>query len=94
MLFIIPTYNRAHIVSRAIDSVLEQTYENWLSSLDHIKLVRNFNLDEVLALVSELSRLPKEDIQLPTLKDNYQPLVDALTKPFNSKENADTDKDQ
>ena len=73
---------------------IEQTYENWLSSLDHIKLVRNFNLDEVLALVSELSRLPKEDIQLPTLKENYQPLVDALTKPFNSKENADTDNDQ
>lgn len=26
---IIPTYNRAHLISRAIDSVINQTYENW-----------------------------------------------------------------
>ncbi|WP_286761125.1 glycosyltransferase family 2 protein [Salegentibacter sp. UBA1130] len=26
---ITPTYNRAHIISRAIESVLSQTYENW-----------------------------------------------------------------
>ncbi|WP_209332845.1 glycosyltransferase family 2 protein [Lunatimonas salinarum] len=26
---VIPTYNRAHVLSRAIDSVLSQTYSNW-----------------------------------------------------------------
>lgn len=26
---VIPTYNREHIISRAIESVLKQTYENW-----------------------------------------------------------------
>ena len=26
---IIPTYNRAHLISETLDSVLEQTYANW-----------------------------------------------------------------
>jgi glycosyltransferase involved in cell wall biosynthesis len=26
---VIPTYNRAHLISRAIDSVVNQTYKNW-----------------------------------------------------------------
>ena len=26
---IIPTYNRAHLISKAIESVIAQTFENW-----------------------------------------------------------------
>lgn len=47
---IVPTYNRAHIISRAVESVLNQTYSNWElividdGSMDNTKsVIKEFN---------------------------------------------------
>ena len=47
---VIPTYNRAHTLSRAIESVLSQTYPYW-----ELIIVDNFSQDKSDTLVKSFS---------------------------------------
>ena len=44
---ILRTYNRAHLLSRAIDSVLGQSYPHW-----ELLVIDNFSTDDTHSLVS------------------------------------------
>jgi glycosyltransferase involved in cell wall biosynthesis len=48
---VIPTYNRAHVIKRAIDSVLAQTYTNW-----ELIIVDNNSTDNTRAIVEEYTQ--------------------------------------
>jgi glycosyltransferase involved in cell wall biosynthesis len=51
--FIIPTYNRAHVINRSIDSALNQTYRDF-----EILIVDDGSTDETFAVVKPLLQLP------------------------------------
>lgn len=60
---IIPTYNRAHVLGKAIDSVFEQTYENWElivvddASIDNtIDMMKNYTDDRIKYIREEKNR--------------------------------------
>jgi glycosyltransferase involved in cell wall biosynthesis len=62
---IIPSYNRAHILPQAINSVLFQTYSNWElfivddGSTDNTEIVMNSFIDtRINYLTGELELLP------------------------------------
>ena len=43
---IIPTFNREREISRALNSILEQTYSNW-----EVLVIDNSSIDETLSVV-------------------------------------------
>ncbi|MBY0414343.1 MAG: glycosyltransferase family 2 protein, partial [Bdellovibrionales bacterium] len=51
---IIPTFNRAHTVSRAIDSVLAQTYQNFI-----LHIVDDGSTDATDNVLSQYANHPK-----------------------------------
>ena len=57
---IIPTYNRAVMLMEAINSVLNQDYENW-----ELIIVDNFSTDETDKLIGELSDVRIRYIKTP-----------------------------
>ncbi len=60
---IIPTYNRAHTISRAIDSVLNQTYKNIEliivddASIDNtIEIIKNINDKRIISIIHDKNK--------------------------------------
>lgn len=48
---VIPTYNNGHLIGRAIDSIIYQTYKNW-----ELVIIDNFSTDNTRTLVEEYSK--------------------------------------
>ena len=53
---------------------IHQTYENWLQSLDHISLIKDFNEKHIIQEINRLITIDHKDINLPELTDYYNKL--------------------
>ncbi len=51
---------------------IKSTYESWLRPLNHIRLQENFDAEETLQTVSELSRYQKIEKQQPDLAEHFK----------------------
>jgi pyruvyl transferase EpsI len=56
-----------------------QTYKDWLVHLPHISLVEEYNLQNVMAVLSSLLDISSNDLTLPNLSDEYQSLTQAIS---------------
>lgn len=50
----------------------------WIKDLEHIRLISNYDVDEVLSLVEKLYSMDKSNIVIPDLKAEFQPLMNEL----------------
>lgn len=58
---------------------VKQTYKDWLAQLQHVCLIENYSLEQVLDNIDALVNLAADDIQLPALIEHYQVLIDAFS---------------
>jgi len=62
---ILPTYNRANLISETIDSILNQTYQNW-----ELLVVDDKSKDKTKQIISEYTN---RDDRIKYLYNNYKP---------------------
>ncbi|MGJ8692048.1 MAG: polysaccharide pyruvyl transferase family protein [Thalassotalea sp.] len=78
MIFSVITKTPCVVLTNSNHKIL-QTYKNWLSDLNHLALVENYQLETVLEEIERLLAIPREAVKLPQLSDKYNVLLKAIS---------------